>query len=132
VFANGLAYSGRLEDSLGALEEAIRLSPNDPWRPSFYQYGSMAHLLLGHFETAVEWARKAISLPNCQYWAYAHLAAALGRLGGLDEASAAMAELLQIKPEFCCSYARKHLFYLESAEQVEAYVDALRDAGLRE
>jgi TolB-like protein/DNA-binding winged helix-turn-helix (wHTH) protein/Tfp pilus assembly protein PilF len=132
VFANGLAYSGRLEDSLGALEEALRLSPNDPWRPSFYQYGSMAHLLLGHFETAVEWARNAISLPNCQYWAYAHLAAALGRLGRLDEASAALAELLQEKPEFSCSYAREHLFYIESDEQVEEYIDALRHAGVRE
>jgi TolB-like protein/DNA-binding winged helix-turn-helix (wHTH) protein len=131
VFANGLAYSGRLEDSMAAIEEAIRLSPNDPWRPSFYQYGSMAQLLLGHYETAVEWARNAISLPNCQYWAYAHLAAALGRLGMVDEASAALAELLQRKPEFSCSYARQHLFYLESDEQVEEYIDALRHAGLR-
>ncbi len=132
VFANGLAYSGRLEDSMAAIEEAIRLSPNDPWRPSFYQYGSMAHLLLGHYETAVEWARNAISLPNCQHWAYAHLAAALGRLGKDDEASAALAELLQRKPEFSCSYARQHLFYLESDEQVEEYINALHHAGLRE
>ncbi|NJN40183.1 MAG: tetratricopeptide repeat protein [Gammaproteobacteria bacterium] len=132
VFANGLAYSGRLEDSLGALEEAIRLSPNDPWRPAFFSYGSMAHLLLGHFETAAEWARSAISLPNCQHWAHAHLAAALGQLGKVDEANAALAELLQMKPEFSCSYARQHLFYLESDEQVEQYVDALRHAGLRE
>ena len=132
VFANGLAYSGRLEDSMAALEEAIRLSPNDPWRPAFYSYGSMTHLLLGHFETAVEWARNAIVLPNCKYWAYAHLAAALGRLGKVDEASAALAELLRMKPEFSCSYARQHLFYLESDEQVEEYIDALRQAGLRE
>jgi len=132
VFANALAYSGRLEDSLGALEEAIRLSPNDPWRPAFFSYGSMAHLLLGHFETAVEWARNAISLPNCQYWAYAHLAGALGRLGKVDEASAALAELVQMKPEFSCSYARQHLFYLKRDEPVEEYIDALRHAGLPE
>jgi TolB-like protein len=131
VFANGLAYSGRLEDSMAAIEEAIRLSPNDPWRPSFYQYGSMAKLLLGHYEMAVEWARSAISLPNCQYWAYAHLAAALGRLGKVDEASEALAELLKRKPEFSCSYARQHLFYIESDEQVDQYIDALRHAGLR-
>jgi TolB-like protein/DNA-binding winged helix-turn-helix (wHTH) protein/Tfp pilus assembly protein PilF len=132
VFANALAYSGRLEDSLGALDEAVRLSPNDPWRPAFFSYGSMAHLLLGHYETAAEWARSAISLPNCQYWAYAHLAAALGRLGKVDEASKALAELLQRKPEFSCGYARQHLFYLESDEQVAQYIDDLRHAGLRD
>ena len=132
VFANALAYAGRLEDSLGALDEAVRLSPNDPWRPAFFSYGSMAHLLLGHFETAVEWARSAISLPSCQFWAYAHLAAALGRLENVDEASAALAKLMQMKPEFSCGYARQHLFYLESDEQVEQYIDALRHAGLGE
>ncbi len=132
AFANGLAYAGRLEDSLGALEEAVRLSPNDPWRQSFYQYGAIAHLLLGHFEAAVEWARNAISQPNCQYWAHAHLAAALGRLGRRDEARAALLELLQMKPDFSCSYARKHLFYLESDSQVEEYVEALRNAGVPE
>lgn len=131
TFANALAYSGRLEDSVTALEEAIRLSPNDPWRGSFYSYGSLTQLLLGRFETAVEWARKAILVPNCQYWAYAHLAAALGRLGKTEEAKAAAAELLKMKPEFSRSYAREHLFYIEREEQVEEYIDALRNVGIR-
>jgi len=30
------------------------------------------------------------------------------------------------------SYAREHLFYIEGDEQVEEYIDALRQAGLRE
>ncbi|GMQ76559.1 MAG: hypothetical protein BMS9Abin01_1840 [Gammaproteobacteria bacterium] len=88
--------------------------------------------LLGHFETAVEWARKAILVPGCQYWPYAHLAAALGRLGKLDEAKAALAELMRMKPGFSCSYARRHLFSIESDEQVEEYIDALRHAGFPE
>ncbi len=132
AFADALANSGRLEDSITAFEEAIRLSPNDPWRFAFYSYGSQAHLMNGRFELAVQWARKAILQPRCQYWAHAHLAAALGRLGKTDEANAAMAELLKIKPEFSCTYARQKLFYIESADQVEEYIDALRDAGLPE
>ena len=132
AFADALAYSGRLEDSVSAFEESIRLSPNDPWRFAFYSYGSLAHLLLRRYETAVDWARKAILLPNCQYWAHAHLAAALGRLSRVDEARAALAELVRRKPEFSCRYARQHLFYIESDEQVEGYIDALRQAGLPE
>ena len=46
------------------------------------------------------------------------------------EASETVAVLLQIKPEFSCRYAREHLFYLERDEQVEEYVDALREAGV--
>ncbi len=132
AFADALAYSGRLEDSVTAFEESIRLSPNDPWRWAFYSYGSLTHLLLGHFETAVEWARNAILVPGCQYWPHAHLAAALGRLGKLDEAKAALAELMRMKPGFSCSYARRHLFSIESDEQVEEYIDALRHAGIPE
>jgi hypothetical protein len=88
--------------------------------------------MLGNFSTAADWARNAIVLPNCQYWAHAHLAAALQRLGKADEAQAAIAGLIRIKPEFSCRYARKHLFYIESDEQVAEYVDALRQAGLPE
>jgi TolB-like protein/tetratricopeptide (TPR) repeat protein len=130
AFADALAYSGRLEDSIHAFEEAIRLSPNDPWRWAFYSYGALTHLFLGHFETAVKWSRKAILVPGCQYWPHAHLAAALGRLGKFDEAKTAIAELLRMKPEFSCGYTRKHLFYIESDERVEEYIDALRHAGL--
>ena len=65
-------------------------------------------------------------------WAHAHLAAALGRQGKVDEANAALEELLQMKPGFSCTYARNHLFYIESGEQVEEYIDALRHAGVPE
>ena len=131
-FGDALAYSGRLEDSISAFEEAIRLSPNDPWRFAFYSYGSLANLLLGRFETAVTWARKAILLPNCQYWGHAHLAAALSRLGDNVEARSVISGLVRMKPEFSCTYARKYLFFIESNDQVEEYIDALRQAGLPE
>ncbi len=132
VFADALAYSGRFEDSISAFEEAIRLSPNDPWRFAFYSYGSLANLLLGRLETAATWARQAILQPNCQYWAHAHLAAALSELGKTSEARAALKELMLLKPDFSCSYATKHLFYIESGAQVDKYVDALRTVGLPE
>lgn len=132
AFADSLAYSGRFEDSIAAFEEAIRLGTNEPWRWAFYSYGSLAHVLLGRFDTAAEWARKAILVPNCQYWAYAHLVAALARLGKIEEARATMAELLRRNPAFTCSYAREHLFYFENAASIEEYVDALRSAGLPE
>jgi len=82
------------------------------------------------YEAAVEWANKAILDPNCQYWASAHLASALGHLDRIDEARIAVRELLRQKPEFSCSFARKHLFYIKSSAQIEHYLNGLHKAGL--
>ena len=129
---DALAYSGRLADAIPCFEEAIRLSPHDPWRWAFYSYGALAFILLGQLERAVEWARKAILVPNCQYWARAHLAAALGYLGRVAEAAATLAELKKLRPGFSLAFVREQLFYLESSEQIEHYLEGLRRAGLRD
>lgn len=128
---DALAYSGRLADAVPYFEEAIRISPNDPWRWAFYSYGAMALILAGRFEEAVGWANNAILVPNCQYWARAHLAAALGYLQRGDEAAAALSELAKVKPDFSLELAREKLFYLESREQIELYLMGLQRAGLR-
>jgi len=129
---DALAYSGRLADAIPYFEEAIRLSPNDPWRWAFYSYGALACILVGRFEQAVEWAQKAILVPNCQYWARAHLAAALGYLGRTAEAAATLAELKKLRLAFSLAFVREQLFYLESSEQIERYIDGLRRAGMRD
>ena len=128
---DAFAYSGRLADAVPCFEEAIRLSPNDPWRWAFYSYGALALILAGRFEEAVDWANNAILVPNCQYWARAHLVAALGYLERRDEAAAALLEMTKVKPDFSLDLAREKLVYLDSREQVELYLEGLRRAGLR-
>ena len=127
---DALAYSGRLADAIPCFEEAIRLSPNDPWRWAFYSYGALALVLVGMYAQAVEWANKAILVPNCQYWAQAHRIAALGHLGRMTEAASALTDLKKLRPDFSLAFVREHLFYLESSEQIEQYVEGLRRAGL--
>ena len=124
------AYEGRLDEAIEQFEIAIRLSPHDPFRWAFYSYRSLAHLFRHEFAEAASWARKSVQIPNAQYWARAHLVAALGHLGDQDQARIAVADLMKIKPEFSLAFARKHLFYLKRSEQIEAYVDGLRRAGL--
>jgi TolB-like protein/class 3 adenylate cyclase len=79
---DSLAYEGRLDEAIEQFEIAIKLSPHDPFRWAFYSYRSLAHLFRGEFEDAVNWARRSVQVPNAQYWARAHLVAALGHLGG--------------------------------------------------
>jgi TolB-like protein/class 3 adenylate cyclase/DNA-binding winged helix-turn-helix (wHTH) protein/Flp pilus assembly protein TadD len=127
---DSLAYEGRLDEAIEQFEVAIRLSPHDPFRWAFYSYRSLAHLFRREFADAAHWARRSVQIPNAQYWARAHLAAALGHLGDASQAEAAVAELRQAKPEFSLDFAREHLFYLKRADQIETYLDGLRKAGL--
>ena len=95
-------------------------------------YGSIAQLFLKRYESAAKWANKAVRVPNSHYWANAALVAALGHLARPEETQSAVEELLQRKPKFTCSFAKKHLFYIKNSVQVDHYVEGLRKAGLPE
>jgi len=127
---DSLAYEGRLDEAIDQFETAIRLSPHDPFRWAFYSYRSLAHLFRGDFTDAVNWARKSSQIPNAQYWARAHLVAALGHLGDEKQAETAVKDLMRTKPEFSQEFARQHLFYLKRDDQIEMYIDGLRKAGI--
>lgn len=127
---DSLAYEGRLEEAIEQFEIAIRLSPHDPFRWAFYSYRSLAHLFRGEFEDSVSWARKAVQIPNAQYWARAHLVAALGNLGDEKQAEIAVKDLMRIKPKFSLDFARERLFYLKRPDQIETYINGLRKAGV--
>lgn len=127
---DSLAYEGHLDEAIKQFEAAIRLSPHDPFRWAFYSYRSLAHLFRGEFEDAVSWARKAVQTPNAQYWARAHLVAALGHLGDKKQTESAVKELMRTKPNFSLEFARERLFYLKRSDQIAAYIDGLRKAGV--
>lgn len=130
AMGDALSYAGRVEEAILEFQESMRLSPQDPWRWAFLSYEALAQIFLRQYDKAVESAQAALRVPNCQYWANAHLAAALGHLGRKEQAAHAVAELLRRKPDFCCRYAEEHLFYLESREQIEHYLEGLRKAGV--
>jgi TolB-like protein/class 3 adenylate cyclase len=129
---DSLAYEGRLDHAIEQFETAVRLSPHDPFRWGFFSYRSLAHLFRGEYAEAAAWARKAIQVPNAQYWARAHLVAATGHLGDAKQAESAVRELLQLKPGFTLAFAREHLFYIKKPDQLALYLDGLRRAGLPE
>jgi TolB-like protein/Tfp pilus assembly protein PilF len=128
---DSLAYSGKLDESISAFQEAVRLSPHDPYRWAFLMYGSIAHLFMRKHKEASEWASEAVRVPNSHYWANAALVSALGHLESSEDAvAAAVAELLRLRPDFTCRFARERLFYLRSEDQVNHYIEGLRKAGV--
>jgi TolB-like protein/Tfp pilus assembly protein PilF len=125
-----LAYEGRYSDAIPYFEKAINLSPHDPQRWAYYSYGALAQLFALKFSKALEWAQKAIRIPNCHYWPFAHRVAALGHIQRTKELRTAVAELLQRRPGFSQSFARERLFYVKKSVQLDVYIEGLRQAGI--
>jgi TolB-like protein len=127
---DSLAYEGRFSEAIPNFQKAIDLSPYDPLRWAFYSYRALAHLFSREFDLAFEWAHKATRIPNAHYWAFAHRVSALGHLQRLDELPTAVAELLQRRPNFTCSFAQKRLFYIKRIDQLSVYLEGLKMAGI--
>ena len=127
---DSMAYSGQLDDAIHCFGEAVRISPSDPYRWAFLAYGATAFLFKGEYDTCVKWAKEAESVPNAHYWPTAIRASALAYMDQMDEARAAVAHLLRLRPGINCEFVRERLFYLRNDDQVEIYVSGLKKAGL--
>jgi adenylate cyclase len=94
-----LLFQGEPLGAIPHLEKAIRLNPRGPNLWSIQWPLGQCHLLLGHVDEAIELFRTACAASPRAYYLYLNLAGALGLRGDLDEARAALAEALRLKPE---------------------------------
>jgi tetratricopeptide (TPR) repeat protein len=94
-----LLSMGQPKLAIPYIEKSMRLSPHDPYIYSAYHHLGACHLLLGHVDQAIDWLSKAGAANPRLHYNYLWLAGALGFNGDLDEAKAALAESLKLKPE---------------------------------
>lgn len=125
-----LFHSGNTKDGIPRIEQAIRLSPSDPFMGLFFQNLARAYLYAGHDEEAVEWAQKAIR-KNAHWPAIASLISALSHLGRDDEARQAYEELEQSQTGISVEFVRNRITTTHQPS-VERLLDGLRMAGLPE
>lgn len=93
-----LAYAGRPQEGLAALETCIRLDPRDPSLVNRLSQVALAHYFCRDYEGAVRAAERAIrSFPDFPS-SYRWLAAALGGLGRIAEAEEALKKATTISP----------------------------------
>jgi adenylate cyclase len=122
-----LAYAGRAEEGIPYMQNALRLNPF----PSCNYFSNLATIYsaAGHYEKAIEAAKKALQCePNSQI-PYRSLAISYIRLGREEEARAAAAEILRINPKFSLErYAKVAPFAQPLAGQM---IEDLRKAGLK-
>src|SRR6185437_5264701 len=123
-------WCGEAERAIEWSERGIRLSPFDPWTFAAFDAQAMSHLLRGRFDDACRAAYKSVQANPAHSITYVQLAAALAKLGRLEEARAAAARVLVLHPTF--RYGRQFAGVNCAPPLAKALGDGLRLAGLPE
>jgi TolB-like protein/Flp pilus assembly protein TadD len=127
--AQALIYAGRASEGIERLELSLQLNPRDIASGSSFVRRAEAHFQIGEYEKAIDWATRALRSPVTQTWGNSVLAAALGKLGRVDEATQAVADLKARRAEVTIDFVRKN-FPVTDEAFLEDYLDGLRKAGL--
>jgi tetratricopeptide (TPR) repeat protein len=132
--AAALTGLGRPDESLAAINQAIRLSPRDKQLWLWHLITGVAHLHLRHDEAAVEWLARSVKVDSRSPFGRLYLAGALGVSGRIPEAQAQMAELQRVLPGVTLSRIRATEPSDAPAfrKQRERLYEGLRRAGMPE
>jgi tetratricopeptide (TPR) repeat protein len=127
-----LAYDGKPDAALEAVDHAMRMSPQDPFNFSYLFYAAAAHYTAERYTEGVACARRVLRERPNHFPARRLLAACYVGLGRLDEARGVISELLRLQPSSSIKRdAYGNVVYARSSDQ-ERFVAALREAGLPE
>jgi TolB-like protein len=94
------AWSGEAERAIEWAEKGLRLSPFDPFAYGAWHSVAIARFRQGGYEDAADAARKAIQRNPGFSYPRVILAAALVKLGQIDEAKVTAARVLALQPGF--------------------------------
>jgi TolB-like protein len=130
----GKVCLGRGGETEAHIEQALRLSPRDTYVYVWTLFVGLAKFWLGADAEAIVWLRRSIEANRNYPFAHFLLAAALARVGELDEARASAQAGLAINPSFSIRRYRtntpcNHPAYLAGRERV---YEGLRMAGVPE
>jgi len=122
--SNANDYLAHFAQARSDIQQAMLLSPRDPAMSQWFNLRADAELGLGRVDEALEDAKKAADGGHRVFYTYLNLATAYSFKGELDEAKAAIAEALRLKPDLSVKWLLKHKPVLQFA------FDGLRKAGL--
>jgi TolB-like protein/Tfp pilus assembly protein PilF len=135
-FAEGLlgvihAHLGHFEEADAHLDQAFRLSPRDP-SLSFCNLGRLiAALGSGRDDDYLAVAKKFTEDAPVLHAGWRHLAAAYANLGRIDEAHAAVEQVLRLEPSDSLALIRRNI-PIVLPEIMKRFIELLRKAGLPE
>jgi adenylate cyclase len=125
--------AGSIEEVTPLAEQAIRLSPRDPYISAPYSAIGMVHLLQSRTDEAIVWFEKARRASPARPFDHLYLAAAYGLSGDLDRAVAALAEARRLRGEgsFLSIARMKGGGWGSGSSKTRAVFEATYFAGLR-
>jgi TolB-like protein/Tfp pilus assembly protein PilF len=122
-----LTYAGRLNEAIPLYREALRLNPKPP--NNYYRHFAVALREAGQYDEAIAQLKKAIKQEPNDPLAYLVLTTAYSYAGREEEARAAAAEVLRIRPTFRIEQLPQGTHRDLAIVQHEN--EALRNAGLK-
>ncbi|QEY65796.1 CadC-family transcriptional regulator [Metapseudomonas lalkuanensis] len=125
------ALRGETDAAIDNLTHATRLSPLDPEMFRMQVGMALAHFFAGRFDTATDWAERALGNLPSLLAAAALVAASHAHSGRMDKAKLAMQRLQALDPSLRISKLRDWL-PIQRAEDLALLADGLRLAGLPE
>jgi len=125
-----LIYLGQPEAAIPQLRKATRLGPHDGATPAAFSALAHGYLLLGDIEPSIAFARKARARKPGVYIPHMLLAAALALHDEFDEAAAALAEGIRLRPQFN-TLARLRAYTTWGNSRYRALREKTVDLGLR-
>jgi TolB-like protein len=125
-----LAWGGEADRAIEWSGRGMRLSPLDPWAFAALEAQATGHFQLGRYGEAARAAYKSVHANPAHSITYVKLAAALAKLGRLEEAKAAAAKVLELHPTF--RYSRQFAGVDCAPVLAAALGEALRAVGLPE
>jgi adenylate cyclase len=127
-----LAYNGQSEAALEAVNQAMRMSPRDPFNFYFVFFSAVAHYTAERYDEAVARSERVLRERPNFFPMRRLLAAAHVGLGQVDQARGVISDLLRLQPSSSIKRdAYGYVAYARSRDQ-ERFVAALRAAGLPE
>jgi len=126
-----LAMIGRRDEAVKHIATAMRLSPRDPFKYLWLTWRGEAEFVEEKYDEAAEWARRSLQINPDFPSGLRLLAASLGQMGRIDEARAALEQLLRLVPGQTVETVRNQFLY-KAPENMERYLDGLHKAGLPE
>jgi tetratricopeptide (TPR) repeat protein len=92
-------YTGSIDEVIPLQEQAIRLSPRDPFIGNWYLRIAVVHLLQSRTEEAIPWFEKARSANPERAPSHAYLASAYALKGETERAAAELAEARRLNSD---------------------------------
>ena len=124
-----LVHSGQPDAGIPHFEQALKLSPRDPERWSFFNGFACAHLMRGRYGEAADSAARSTALPNANIFPWVHLASALGHLQREGDAQACLKEVLARYPDFTTEYYVERASLVAHPDLVHNCAEGLKKIG---